>query len=117
MYTPLRSAASMTSSPLFAVTGLPLIVMGTPTGGGGASASVSGPVRSASVMPHPRGCPGGEAGLVDRHLRSRRRLLLQALADVRLELGSEPLHRRGDGRDGRRPERADRGLLRGPRDA
>src|SRR5690348_5386229 len=100
MYTPLRSAASMISSPLAATISTPLRVTGTPSTGGASGASLAVSVMGAPVR-------GGGLADRDRGLRRAGGALLHALADVGLELRPEALEGRCDGRDGRRPQRAD----------
>src|SRR4051794_15478617 len=100
----------MTSSPSCAYTSPPLSVIGTP-GGGASSTSVS---VSALTSVMPGSLSGGLRRRLahgDRRLRRGGGLLLQALADVRLELAAEARQRGRQRRHRRRAERADGGLL------
>src|SRR3954454_7756756 len=96
MNTPCSSAASITSWPLGAVTGWPLMVSSTVSWGSGINR-----LRGLRQVGGAADVNGG----------------LDGTADVGLELRAEPHDRRGDRRHGRGPERADRGLARRPRDA
>src|SRR5687767_5348730 len=99
MYVPLRSAASITSSPGLASIGLPLTV--TSTVSEGAWTSDTGHLVRL-----------GHVGLAaDRHRR------LGGATAVGDELVAEPHDRGRDRGHGARPERADRGLPRRPGDA
>src|SRR3954453_17126157 len=96
MKTPCSSAASITSWPFGALTGMPLMVRFTISCGSGI-----GRLRSL----------GQVRGAADVHGR------LDRTTDVGLELVAEPHDRGRDGRHGRGAERADRRLPRRPRDA
>src|SRR5579862_4254936 len=97
---PLRSAAAISSSPFSATMALPSIVIGTPSLTSGAPSVVA--VSDTGSRPRRRG--DGHAGL-------------DGPVHVGLELGAEALDGRRDRRHRRRAERADRRLLRRPRDA
>src|SRR4051794_9284066 len=96
MKTPCSSAASITSWPLGAVTGMPLMVSSTVSCGSG----IGRLLRLRQVR--------GAANVDGR---------LDGSTHVGLELLAEPHHRRGDRRHRGGAERADRRLARRPADA